>query len=278
MLINTGTQKVPSKNGLLTTVCYKIGDQPTVYALEGSIAVTGSLVQWVRDNLGLIGSAPEIETLAKTVEDNGGAYFVPAFSGPVRAVLARRRPRRDRRPDPLRQQGPPGPRGAGGHGLPEPRGARRHERRLGRGPHLAQGRRRHGPERDPHAVPGRHPRRAGDPARRRGDHRARRGLRGRAGRRVLGERGRHPRQLGRGQALGALDGRRAAGEVLPQVEEGRHEDLRLVRRRRLRGPLRGRSARAARSERGVGCIRCTRRRVRVPLPGPGAATGRRRAP
>ena len=81
MLLNTGTEKVPSKNGLLTTVCYKIGDQPTVYALEGSIAVTGSLVQWVRDNLGLIGSAPEIETLAKTVEDNGGAYFVPAFSG-----------------------------------------------------------------------------------------------------------------------------------------------------------------------------------------------------
>ncbi|GGM11843.1 glycerol kinase GlpK [Nakamurella endophytica] len=81
MLLNTGTEKVPSKNGLLTTVCYKIGDQPTVYALEGSIAVSGSLVQWVRDNLGLIGSAPEIEDLAKTVEDNGGAYFVPAFSG-----------------------------------------------------------------------------------------------------------------------------------------------------------------------------------------------------
>src|SRR3954470_24025785 len=81
MLINTGTQKVPSKNGLLTTVCYKIGDQPTVYALEGAVAVTGSLVQWLRDNLGLIGSAPEIEQLAETVEDNGGAYFVPAFSG-----------------------------------------------------------------------------------------------------------------------------------------------------------------------------------------------------
>jgi glycerol kinase len=81
MLLNTGTEKVPSKNGLLTTVCYKIGDQPTVYALEGSIAVTGSLVQWVRDNLGLISAAPEIEDLAKTVEDNGGAYFVPAFSG-----------------------------------------------------------------------------------------------------------------------------------------------------------------------------------------------------
>ena len=81
MLINTGTSPVPSKNGLLTTVCYKIGDQPTVYALEGSIAVSGSLIQWLRDNLGIISSAPEIEELAKTVDDNGGAYFVPAFSG-----------------------------------------------------------------------------------------------------------------------------------------------------------------------------------------------------
>ena len=81
MLLNTGTEKVPSENGLLTTVCYKIGDQAPVYALEGSIAVTGSLVQWLRDNLGMIRSAPEVEDLAKTVEDNGGAYFVPAFSG-----------------------------------------------------------------------------------------------------------------------------------------------------------------------------------------------------
>ncbi len=81
MLLNTGTDKVPSNNGLLTTVCYKIGDKATVYALEGSIAVTGSLVQWVRDNLKLIDSAPEIEELAKSVEDSGGAYFVPAFSG-----------------------------------------------------------------------------------------------------------------------------------------------------------------------------------------------------
>ena len=81
MLLNTGTEPIQSKNGLLTTVCYKIGDQPQVYALEGSIAVTGSLVQWLRDNIGLIKDAPEIETLAATVEDNGGAYFVPAFSG-----------------------------------------------------------------------------------------------------------------------------------------------------------------------------------------------------
>ncbi|MBM6403022.1 glycerol kinase GlpK [Phycicoccus sp. CSK15P-2] len=81
MLLNTGTEQVPSENGLLTTVCYKLGDADTVYALEGSIAVTGSLVQWMRDNLGMISSAPEIEDLATSVDDNGGAYFVPAFSG-----------------------------------------------------------------------------------------------------------------------------------------------------------------------------------------------------
>jgi glycerol kinase len=81
MLLNTGEEQVPSENGLLTTVCYKIGDNKPIYALEGSIAVSGSLVQWLRDNLGLISSAPEVEDLAKTVDDNGGAYFVPAFSG-----------------------------------------------------------------------------------------------------------------------------------------------------------------------------------------------------
>jgi len=81
VLLNTGTDKVLSKNGLLTTVCYQIGDAKPVYALEGAIAVTGSLVQWLRDNLNMIGSAAEIEQHARTVEDNGGAYFVPAFSG-----------------------------------------------------------------------------------------------------------------------------------------------------------------------------------------------------
>ncbi|GAB4578320.1 MAG: glycerol kinase GlpK [Anaerolineales bacterium] len=81
MLLNTGTKAVQSKNGLLTTLGYKIGDQPAVYALEGSIAITGALVQWLRDNLGLIEKSPDVEALAKTVEDNGGIYFVPAFSG-----------------------------------------------------------------------------------------------------------------------------------------------------------------------------------------------------
>ncbi|MFF7754781.1 glycerol kinase GlpK [Streptomyces sp. NPDC007971] len=81
LLLNTGTDVVRSRHGLLTTVAYQIGEQPPAYALEGSIAVTGSLVQWFRDRLGLISSAPEIETLARTVEDNGGCYIVPAFSG-----------------------------------------------------------------------------------------------------------------------------------------------------------------------------------------------------
>jgi glycerol kinase len=81
LLLNTGEQPVTSANGLITTVGYKIGDAPPTYALEGSIAVTGALVQWFRDNVGVIGSAPEIETLARTVDDNGGCYFVPAFAG-----------------------------------------------------------------------------------------------------------------------------------------------------------------------------------------------------
>ena len=81
LLLNTGTEAVPSKSGLITTLAYKIGDQSAVYCLEGSIAITGALVQWLRDNIGLIQTSAEIENLAKTVEDNGGIYFVPAFSG-----------------------------------------------------------------------------------------------------------------------------------------------------------------------------------------------------
>lgn len=81
MLMNTGTEAIPSQSGLLTTVGYQIGSQPAVYALEGSIAVTGSLIQWLRDNLGILTHASESEALAQTVKDNGGIYFVPAFSG-----------------------------------------------------------------------------------------------------------------------------------------------------------------------------------------------------
>jgi len=81
MLLNTGSEMVRSKNGLLTTVCYQFGTEAPVYALEGSIAVTGAAVQWLRDQLGIISGASEIEALARSVADNGGMYFVPAFSG-----------------------------------------------------------------------------------------------------------------------------------------------------------------------------------------------------
>jgi glycerol kinase len=81
LLMNTGEQPFPSSCGLLTTVAYKLGSAKTVYALEGSVAITGALVQWVRDNLGLIQKSSDIEDLARSVRDNGGVYFVPAFSG-----------------------------------------------------------------------------------------------------------------------------------------------------------------------------------------------------
>lgn len=79
--MNTGSTPVLSEHGLITTVAFKLGETPAQYASEGSIAVTGALVQWVRDNLGLIEKSSDIETLARTVKDNGGVYFVPAFSG-----------------------------------------------------------------------------------------------------------------------------------------------------------------------------------------------------
>jgi glycerol kinase len=81
LLMNTGKKPVQSQHGLLTTVAYQLGNEPVHYALEGSVAITGALVQWLRDNLGIIKNSPDIEKLAKEVEDNGGCYFVPAFSG-----------------------------------------------------------------------------------------------------------------------------------------------------------------------------------------------------
>jgi glycerol kinase len=81
LLMNTGERLVPSNFGLLTTIAYKFGGQPAHYALEGSVAITGALVQWLRDNLGIIQKSSDIEALARTVNDNGGVYFVPAFSG-----------------------------------------------------------------------------------------------------------------------------------------------------------------------------------------------------
>ena len=230
MLLNTGTEQVPSENGLLTTVCYKIGDEPPVYALEGSIAVTGSLVQWLRDNLGIIGSAPEIEELAETVEDNGGAYFVPAFSGLfapywrsdargalvgltryvnkghiARAVLEATAFQTREVLDAMNADS----------GVPLT------ELKVDGGMVVNE---------TAHAVPGRHPRRRRGPAEGRRDDRARRGLRGRPRGRLLGE----PRTTSATTGARTSVGRRrwtttSASKTLPQLEEGRHQDLRLGR-------------------------------------------------
>lgn len=81
LLTNTGTEIVHSTNGLITALAYQLSDDAPRYAIEGSIAVTGSLIQWLRDNLGIISRSKEVETLAASVDDNGGVYFVPAFSG-----------------------------------------------------------------------------------------------------------------------------------------------------------------------------------------------------
>lgn len=81
LIVNTGTERVASENGLITTVAYQLGDDAPRFALEGSVAVSGSLIQWLRDNLGIISTAPEVEELARTVEDNGDVYVVPAFAG-----------------------------------------------------------------------------------------------------------------------------------------------------------------------------------------------------
>ena len=227
LLLNTGRELVRSENGLLTTICYQFGDEAPVYALEGSIAVTGSAVQWLRDQLGIISGASQSEALAREVPDNGGVYFVPGLLGALRAVLALRRPRRDRRPVPLQHQRPRRAGDAGVDLLPEPRRGRRDGEGLRGPPRGAQGRRRRDRQRPVHADPGRRARGAGQPAGRRRDDRAGSRVRRGPGRRVLeGPRGAAP-ELERGQALGALLVAGAARRGVRRLAEGRDQDLRL---------------------------------------------------
>ena len=201
MILNTGTEIVPSRHGLLTTPCYKFGSEPTRYALEGSIAITGALVQWLRDNLRMIESAPEIEMLARTVEDNGGIYFVPAFSGlyapywrsDARGVivgLTRFVNRGHFARATLEATAFQTARSAGCHGPG-----------FGRHPAGAQGGRRHGPQRPAHAVPGRRAGRARGAAQGQRNHGAGRRLRGRPGRGLLAEHRRNAHQLERRQDM-----------------------------------------------------------------------------
>ena len=221
LLLNTGEELVRSTNGLLTTVAYQFGDAKPVYALEGSIAVTGSAVQWLRDQLGIISGAAEVETLAAQVEDTGGVYFVPAFSG-LFAPYWRS----------------------------DARGAIVGLSRFNTNAHLAratleaicyqtrdvvdamakdsgvraglpQGRRRRHGEPPLHAAAGRRPRRPGLQAGGRRDHRPGRRLRCRSGDRVLVGHRRAARQLARGRALGAAVDRRPARQGVCRLAEGR---------------------------------------------------------
>ena len=131
MLMNTGERAVPSQNGLLTTVGWKLGDE-VVYALEGSTFIAGAMVQWLRDGLGIIATAREIEALAASVPDSGGVVAVPALAGPGRAALAARGARHHHRADARDDQGAPGARGARGHRAADRGPARRHAGRRGR--------------------------------------------------------------------------------------------------------------------------------------------------
>ena len=206
LLLNTGTDIVRSSHGLLTTVGYKIGDDAPVYALEGSIAITGSLVQWFRDNLGLINSAAGDRDARA---DRRGQRRLLHRAGLLRAVrpaLAVRGARDHRRAHLVHHQGPPGPRGAGGDRLADPRGRRRDERGLrDRADHAAGGR-RHDRRQPAHAVRRGRAGRAGGAADGAGDGVARRRVRGRAGRRLLGRPGGAAPQLAPGRRVAAEDG------------------------------------------------------------------------
>ena len=154
MLLNTGTELVHSKSGLLTTVGYKVGDNAAIYCLEGSIAITGALVQWLRDNLKLIKAAPEVEELAQIGRRQRRPVHRAGVLGPVRAVLEVERPRRVRGPHPVRDRGPHRARDARGDRVPDARGDGRDAHRLGGRAGVAQGRRRDGRQRPADAVPG----------------------------------------------------------------------------------------------------------------------------
>ena len=203
LLLNTGTELVRSNNGLLTTVCYQFGDAAPVYALEGSIAVTGSAVQWLRDQLGII-SRRRAERVAGPAGRGQRRRLLRArLLRPVRAVLAVRRTRRDRRPVALQHQRAPRAGHAGGDLLPDPDVVEAMEQDSGVTPRRAAGGRRRHRQRAVHADPGRRPRRAGLQAGRGRDHGAGRRLRGGAGRRLLEVDRRAARRTGRRPALAA---------------------------------------------------------------------------
>ena len=217
MLMNTGARKVPSRNGLLTTVAYRIAGGDPVYALEGSVAVTGAVVQWLRDNLGLISTPDEVESLAASVEDNGDVYFVPAFSGlfaphwrsDARGVITGLTR--------FARSGHIARAALEATAYQTRESARGDAGRFGGLPHRVEGRRGDGGQRVADAVPVRHPRRSGDPSSCERDDRSGRRVRRRSGRGVLGRSRCPPGQLAGGTPVGACHAGRGSGGALCQV-------------------------------------------------------------
>ncbi len=221
LVLNTGTEIVKSKNGLITTVGYKFGDAPAVYALEGSIAVTGSAIQWLRDQLGIIKAAADSESLAEQRRGQRGRLLRACLLRSLRSLLALRCPWRDRRAVPLQHRRAHRPGSARGDLLPEQGRRRRHGRRCRSRPAGPPRRRGSDAQRAVHADPGRCARRLGEPPGRRRDHGAGCRVCSGPGGRVLGQHRRAHRQLERVEALGAdLDPGAARLRARP-VEEGR---------------------------------------------------------
>jgi glycerol kinase len=226
MLLNTGTQIVPSKAGLLTTVCYRMGKE-TIYALEGSIAVTGSAVQWAARPAGDHRVGVGDRSARELGAGQRRRYFVPAFSGLFAPYWRSGRARRDRRAVALQHQGAPGARHAGSDLLPDARRPRRDGPGLRRPPRAAEGRRRRHRQRLADAAPGRRPRRPRRPPGRRRDDGVGRGLCGRPRGWLLEGSGRHASELAHGQALGAALVRRPARRGLRWLGESGDENARL---------------------------------------------------
>jgi ribulose kinase len=213
LLMNTGDKIINSYSGLVTTVGYRIGDEKAVYALEGSIAVTGSLVQWMRDQMGLISTAGQWRRLLRA-----------RLLRSVRTVLALGRAWCDHRSHPLRHQGPPGPRRAGGHCLADPGDRRCHAQGLRRRADRAQGRRRHDLRQPADADHRRRPRRPCGAADGRRDDLPRCRLRRRPGRRLLARHRRPARQLAPCSRVDPPDGRGPTRPRIQELAQGRPAD------------------------------------------------------
>lgn len=223
MLMNTGEKAVRSKNGLLTTIAWGV-DGKVEYALEGSIFVAGSVIQWLRDGLRMLGKASDSQAYAERAKDNDGVYFVPAFRRPRRAVLAQRRARRGVRTVARHHERAVHPRGAGIDGVPDTRRARSHADRFGNRTEGTPRRWRRDRQRFHGAVPGRHPRRDAAASEGAGNYGARCRVSRRPRGRFLERQERHRHALGGGSRVQAGDVEGSPRRSLRRLEAGGERD------------------------------------------------------